>query len=111
MPLRDKPIGKLYYPISEMAEIIGVNASTLRFWEKEFDIIKPHRNKKGNRFYTQADLDNLRLIHYLLKDRGYTIPGAREQIKSQAASARKNMDVVRSLEDIKNFLIQIRNEL
>jgi DNA-binding transcriptional MerR regulator len=111
MPLRDKPIGKLYYPISEVAELMDVNASTLRYWEKEFDNIRPHRNKKGNRFYTASDIESIRMIRYLLKDKGFTIQGARDQLKSHAESTKKSMDVVRSLESIKDFLIQIRDEL
>jgi DNA-binding transcriptional MerR regulator len=68
MPYKEKETVKLYYSIGEVAEILDVNASLLRFWEKEFDVLKPQKNSKGNRIYTQKDLKNLRLIHYLVKE-------------------------------------------
>ena len=64
---------KLYYSIGEVAEMFGVNTSLIRFWEKEFDVIKPHKNKKGNRKFTKADVDNFHLIYHLVKEKGMTL--------------------------------------
>ncbi len=111
MALKNKEIGKLYYPIGEVTQLLGVNASTLRFWETEFTQIKPHRNKKGNRFYTHQDLENLKLIHYLLKEKGYTIPGAKEELKNKPSEVTKNMEIVESLTRIKEFLLKIKEDL
>ncbi len=102
---------KLYYTIGEVADRLGVNASTLRFWEKEFDCIKPFRNKRGIRFYHPEDLDCLQLIHYLLKEKGFTIPGAREQIRSNRKQAATQLDLVNTLRRARNFLIMLRDNL
>ena len=74
---------KLYYSIGEVAEMFGVNTSLIRFWEKEFDVIKPHKNKKGNRQFTKADVDNFHLIYHLVKEKGMTLKGAQQQIKNR----------------------------
>ena len=68
---------KLYYSIGEVAKAFDVNTSLIRFWEKEFPILKPKKNKKGNRFFSQEDIKNLKLIYHLVKERGYTLEGAR----------------------------------
>ena len=74
---------KLYYSIGEVAEMFGVNTSLIRFWEKEFDVIKPHKNKKGNRQFTKADVDNFHLIYHLVKEKGMTLKGAQQQLKNR----------------------------
>ena len=76
----NRRIEKIYYTIGEVAELFEVNQSLIRFWEKEFDILKPQKNKKGNRLFTKNDLDNLRLIYHLVKERGYTLQGAKEKL-------------------------------
>ena len=68
MPYKEKKIEKLYYSIGEVAEILQVNTSLIRFWEKNFTIIKPHKNKKGNRYFTKEDIENLKLIYHLVKE-------------------------------------------
>ena len=78
---------KLFYSIGEVSEMFELNASTLRFWEKEFDFLKPGKNKKGNRLFTQKDIDNIARIVELVKNKGYTIQGAREQFKSADGAA------------------------
>lgn len=72
----DSTSEKLYYPIGEVAEMFGVNTSLIRFWEKEFEVLKPHKNKKGNRLFTNEDVANLKLIFHLVKEKGYTLEGA-----------------------------------
>ena len=81
LPEEENP-DKLYYSISEVSKMLGVNASLVRFWEKEFDILKPKKNSKGNRQFTKEDVGNLRLIYHLVKEQGHTLQGANEKIKN-----------------------------
>lgn len=74
---------KLYYSIGEVANAFGVNTSLIRFWEKEFDIIQPKKNRKGNRYFTPADIKNLKIIYHLVKERGYTLDGARTALQEE----------------------------
>ena len=83
MPYKEKEIEKKYYTIGEVAEMFGVANSLIRFWEKEFDIINPKKNKKGNRRYTKDVIENIKLVYHLVKEKGYTLPGAKEIIKSK----------------------------
>ena len=87
MPYKEKKVEKLYYSIGEVARIFDVNTSLIRFWEKEFDIIKPKKNKKGNRFFTKQDIDNFHLIYHLVKERGMTLNGAKKKIKENKERA------------------------
>ncbi len=102
---------KLYYSIGEVAEMLGEQTSAVRYWEKEFDIIKPHKNKKGNRMFTSEDIENLKIIHYLLKEKGMTIAGARKKMADNPESVRKNHEVIKSLKRIRKLLIKIKDEL
>src|SRR6185503_11931367 len=88
MPYKEKEIEKIYYTIGEVAEMFQVNTSHIRFWSNEFDVIKPSTNKKGNRLYTQSDIENLRKIYHLVKEKGFTLKGAKVELK-KAASAPK----------------------
>jgi DNA-binding transcriptional MerR regulator len=81
MAEQDENIARIYYTIGEVARMFDVNTSLIRFWEKEFDIIQPKKNRKGNRLFTQKDVDNFHLIFNLVKERGYTLHGAREKLK------------------------------
>ena len=76
--------GKLYYSIGEVAEMFEVNTSLIRFWENEFDIIKPQKNKKGNRLFTKKDIDNFHVIFHLVKEKGYTLEGAKKKLKNSS---------------------------
>ncbi|MBQ3950545.1 MAG: MerR family transcriptional regulator [Bacteroidales bacterium] len=102
--------GKLYYSIGEVAEMLGVNTSMLRFWETEFKELRPAKNKRGTRSYTQQDIDLLRRIHYLTKECGLTLDGARQQLKSDKAPDR-NLQIVETLTELKNFLVQMKQNL
>jgi len=102
---------KLYYSISEVSAMFDVNASLLRFWEKEFDIIKPRKNAKGNRFYTQQDIDNIALIHHLVKERKLTLEGARQKIKENRKDTENSFEVVQSLKKIRAMLLEIGDNL
>lgn len=102
---------KRYYSIGELAKAFNVNASLLRFWEKEFDIIKPKKNAKGNRMFTPQDVENLQLIYHLVKERGFTLDGAKDYLKSKPKEIADSFEIIKKLEGIKNALINIKNEL
>ena len=111
MPYKEKEITKLYYSIGEVSEMFQVNASLIRFWEKEFDIIKPKKNKKGNRMFTLSDLENFHLIFYLVKERGFTLQGAKDKLKGNKEEAIYEHDIVKRLQKIKSFLIELKEDL
>ncbi len=105
---------KLYYSISEVSEMFDVNPSTLRFWEKEFEALKPTKNKKGNRLFTQKEIDYIKQIVELVKQKGYTIQGAKEELKSKSSkktSSSKNAEVIAKLEAIKEKLINLSDTI
>ena len=102
---------KLFFKIGEVAKIFNVNISAIRFWEKEFDILKPKKNKKGNRLFTQKDMENLKIIHYLLKERGFTVEGAKKKLKENKNDTINNVEIVSYLKDIRSFLVQLREQL
>ena len=111
MPYKESKVEKLYYSIGEVAKIFGVNASLIRFWEKEFDIIKPKKNKKGNRFFTKQDIDNFYLIFHLVKERGMTLNGAKKKLKENKDDTLNNFEVIKSLNEIKSLLTEIKDTL
>ncbi len=88
-----------------------VNTSNIRFWENEFDILKPHKNAKGNRMFTKEDIENLKLIYYLLKTRGMTIKGAQKKMKDNKEDTLQNFEVVSKLQEIRQMLVEIKDEL
>jgi len=102
---------KRYYKIGEVAKAFGVNTSHIRFWEKEFDILKPKKNNKGNRLFTQEDLKNLKLIYHLVKEQGYTLEGAKSKMKESPKKIENNHEIITRLETIKAELIKIKNQL
>jgi len=102
---------KHYYSIGEVAVKFGLAPSTLRFWEKEFDTIKPFKNKKGDRFYTQEDIDHLSLINHLVKERGMTLKGAKTKIKENKTETENTFEIVQKLQIIKSYLLEIKDEL
>ncbi len=102
---------KLYFSIGEVAEKFNLAPSALRFWEKEFDTIKPFKNKKGNRFYTQEDIDHLALINHLVKERGLTLKGAKAKIKENKDEVEHNFEIVQKLQEIKQYLNEIKEIL
>lgn len=102
---------KLYYSIGEVADAFGVNASLIRFWEKEFDVIKPKKNAKGNRKFTKEDIRNLELIYHLVKERGFTLEGAKIHLKEERQKTLSNFEIIRKLENIKSTLIKLKNQL
>ena len=109
--MEENEIEKRYYSIGEVAEILEVNTSLVRFWEKEFDILKPKRNKKGNRLFTQKDMANLKLIYHLVKERGFTLEGAKSKLRENREDTARNAEVVDRLKNIRQALMDIKGEL
>lgn len=112
MPYIEKPIEKLYYSMGEVAQMLGENASLVRFWASYFpEFIKPARNKKGNRLFSQEDVMNFKLIHYLVKDRGMTLEGAAKRMKDNKTGDDKRVEVMERLTAIKDRLLNISREI
>jgi len=108
---QEKKILKVYYSIGEVADMFHVNTSLIRFWEKEFDVIKPHKNKKGNRQFTKADIDNFHLIYHLVKEKGMTLKGAQLKLSENKAQTEANFEIIKRLQHVKEELLQIKAQL
>ncbi len=102
---------KLYYSIGEVAEMFEVNTSLIRFWEKEFSVIKPKKNAKGNRLFTPNDIQNFKLIHYYVKDLGLTLEGAKKKLKEGNDDGVAKMQIVEKLTSIKARLIALKENM
>ncbi len=111
MPYKEPKIEKMYYTIGEVAEMFDVNTSLIRFWEKEFDIIKPFKNKKGNRLFTPEDVDNFHLIFHLVKEKGMTLKGAQKKLNENREDTVNNFEVISKLKDIRTVLMEIKENL
>lgn len=101
--------GKLYYSITEVAQMFGLPEHTLRFWEKEFDTIKPRRTAKGVRFYRQEDIDAIRVIYYLVKEQGLTLAGARQKLRDNRSDAERLAELSARLKQIREELIGLKD--
>jgi DNA-binding transcriptional MerR regulator len=102
---------KRYYGIGEVAKAFNVNTSLIRFWEKEFDALKPKKNAKGNRKFTPEDIKNLKLIYHLVKERGFTLEGAKIHLKTEKQKTLNNFEIISKLEDVKAQLKKIKEQL
>lgn len=102
---------KRYYGIGEVAKAFGVNTSLIRFWEKEFDALKPKKNAKGNRKFTPEDIKNLKLIHHLVKERGFTLEGAKIHLKEEKHKTLSNFEVIEKLQKVRAELLKIKEQL
>ncbi len=111
MPYKEQKVERLFYSIGEVAEMFKVNTSLIRFWEKEFDIIKPHKNKKGNRLFTPKDVENFHLIFHLVKEKGMTLKGAQKKLKENHDDTVNNFEVVSKLKEIRGLLEEIRDNI
>ena len=107
----DKEPEKLYYSIGEVASLFNVNASLIRFWENEFEILHPKKNKKGNRLFTVEDLSNLKLIYHLVKERGYTLDGAKKKLKDNKENIEQQVEIKASLLKIRSYLEDLKDQL
>ncbi|MEH3115233.1 MerR family transcriptional regulator [Pedobacter terrae] len=111
MPYKERDINKMYYTMGEVTEMFNVNASQIRFYEKEFDILQPKKNKKGNRLFTPEDIENLKIIFNLVDEKGFTLKGAKEYLKNNKTGVRENQKIIDSLEKLKSFLVNLAQEL
>lgn len=111
MPYKDNEINKLYYSIGEVAKILLVNPSLIRFWEKYFELDPPKKNRKGNRLFTLEEIEHFRQIHHLVKERGFTLAGAKEVINQKKSVESEKLLLIRSLKELKSFLLEIRDNL
>lgn len=102
---------KRYYSIGEVAKAFEVNTSLIRFWEKEFDVLKPKKNAKGNRKFTPQDIQNLKFIYHLVKERGFTLEGAKTHLKEEKKTSLSNFEVIQKLESVKAELLKIKDQL
>lgn len=102
---------KRYYGIGEVAKAFGVNTSLIRFWEKEFDVLQPKKNAKGNRKFTPEDIKNLQLIYYLVKERGFTLEGAKTHLKEEKQKTLSTFEVIQKLQKVKAELLKIKDQL
>lgn len=111
MAYKEKEIEKLYYSIGEVADLFNVAPSLIRFWESEFDIIKPKKNRKGNRQFTREDIDNVRTIYHLVKEKGFTLQGAKEMLRNDTQAVKDKMDMIDSLKRVRSFMVELREKL
>ena len=111
MESEEKIPDKLYYTIGEVAAMFNVNASLIRYWEKEFTIIKPKKNKKGNRLFTKGDIENFHIIYHLVKERGMTLKGAKKKLRENKEDTVNNFEIIKALKEIKEQLLEIKDEL
>jgi DNA-binding transcriptional MerR regulator len=111
MPFKEKEIEKLYYTIGEVAEMLNVNASLLRYWEKEFNTLKPKKNGKGDRLFTKADIEKVKVIYHLVKEKGYTLDGAKAKLKGNPEGEEKKLQLIERLKKVKAFLQELKEEL
>lgn len=101
---------KLYYSIGEVAKAFDVNASLIRYWEQEFPVIKPKKNKKGNRYFTPEDIKNLQIIYHLVKEKGYTLDGARVALATNDKIS-ETVSIINRLEFVKAELQKLKDSL
>jgi len=111
MPYKEPKIEKLYYTIGEVATMFNVNTSLIRFWEREFDIVKPHKNKKGNRLFTPKDIENFHLIYHLVKEKGLTLKGAEKKIKENKEDTIHDFEIIKRLKDIREMLVEVKESI
>ncbi len=102
---------KLYYSIGEVAKIFNVNVSLIRYWESQFDILKPKKNKKGNRLFTAKDIDNLHIIYHLVKERKMTLEGARLKLKENKEDTLQYFEIIKKLKNARSMLLEIRDAI
>lgn len=111
MPYKEKDIEKKYYSIGEVSSMFKVAPSLIRFWESEFDIIQPQKNRRGNRQFTSKDIENIRLIYNLVKERGYTLQGAKEMLKTDHHKSKDKLEILDSLQRVRSFLFDLKKQM
>ncbi|MEO6168419.1 MAG: MerR family transcriptional regulator [Chitinophagales bacterium] len=102
---------KFYYSIGEVAKMFNLSISNIRFWEQEFEILRPKKNRKGDRFFTKQDIENLKIIYHLLKEKGYTIEGARKKLLQNPDQVTERVAMIESLKKVRSFLVSLKDNL
>lgn len=111
MPYKKPVIEKVFFSIGEVAAMIDENPSLIRYWENQFDALKPQKNKKGTRLFTKEDIETIKLIHHLVKQRGLTLKGAQQKLKENREETIHNYEIVKRLQKVREELIAIRDEM
>src|SRR6187549_2515938 len=111
MAYKEKEIEKIYYSIGEVAEMFNVAPSLIRFWESEFELIQPKKNRKGNRQFTKEDIDSVRTIYHLVKEKGFTLQGAKEMLRNTDNSVKDKIELMDSLRRVRSFMVELRDRL
>lgn len=111
MPYKEPKIEKILYTIGEVAKMLNINSSQIRYWENNFEELTPQKNKKGNRLFTKEDIEQVKLIHYLVKERGMTLSGAKKKLKENRDGTINNFEIVNRLKKIKQLLVDIRDNM
>ena len=111
LPYKEKDIEKKYFTIGEVSAMFKVAPSLIRFWETEFDIFKPQKNRRGNRQFTKEDIENFRMIYNLVKERGYTLQGAKEMLKVDRHKSKDKMDLLDSLQKVRDFFFFLKKQM
>lgn len=111
MPYKKPKIEKVFYSIGEVAEMIGENQSLIRYWENQFEALKPYKNKRGTRLFTKEDIETVKIIHHLVKERGLTLKGAQQKLKENKEETINNFEIVKRLQDVRQQLVEIRDEM
>jgi DNA-binding transcriptional MerR regulator len=111
LPYKEKDIEKKYFSIGEVADMFKVAPSLIRFWESEFDTIQPQKNKKGNRQFTKEDIEQFRIIYSLVKEKGYTLAGAKELLKKDKQKVKNTTEILESLKKVRAFLVELKKQL
>ncbi|MFK8105317.1 MAG: MerR family transcriptional regulator [Saprospiraceae bacterium] len=104
-------ITKLYYSIGEIADMFGVSKSLIRFWETEFDILKPHKNSKGDRRFTQQNIDQVKMIYNLVKEKGFTLKGAKKEIKENKTNLKQRLKTLDTLKSLRTYLEDLKTRI
>ena len=104
-------MAKLLYSMGEVTEMLDVNPSLIRYWESKFDCIRPHKNKKGNRMFTPSDVENLKLIYHLVKEKGMTLEGANRTMKRRGGKVKHEVSILERLQNIRAMLVEVRDSL
>lgn len=111
VPYKEPKIEKVLFSIGEVAQMIGVETSAVRYWENQFEALKPQKNKKGNRLFTKDDIELVKLISYLVRDRGLTIKGAKQKLKENREETIHNFEIANRLKEIRQELVEIRDKM
>jgi DNA-binding transcriptional MerR regulator len=111
VPYKEPKIEKVMFTIGEVAELMDTSTSTIRYWENQFDELKPKKNKKGNRLFSKEDIELVKFIHHLVKERGLTIKGAKQKLKDNREETIHNYEIVKHLQSVRQQLLEIKDQL